>query len=140
MLLCYGLGSSIGATVVGFLGLGVRAFATAHATKLILFTASVAAVVILALYYTRRRPTRHLTAHLPFREPLFGKYSLFPRLCPIVGNPLALDHSSERASRSNLAAVKTAGEAPRDRASKAGFFFSCNLGLMRVTHGLRRQL
>jgi hypothetical protein len=114
-LLCCGLVSSIGVIVVGFLGFAVRAFATADATKLILFAASVISVVILAMYLTLSQPTRHLTTHLLFREPFSGKYPLFPRLCPIAGNPLCLDHLLERASRSDPAVVKTAGEASRDR-------------------------
>jgi hypothetical protein len=43
--------------MIGFLGLGVRAFATADNTKVIFFAAFVTSIVILVLYFTLRRPT-----------------------------------------------------------------------------------
>ena len=112
MLLCRGLVSAIVVLMIGFLGLGVRAFATADATKLIFLAVFVTSVVILALYFVRRRPTRELAAHLLFRESPFVKRSLFSRLYPIDRNPLTLDYLSERPSRVDLAVVKAANDSP----------------------------
>ena len=110
MFLCRVLVSLIGALMIGFLGFGVRAFATAEATQFIFFAASIISVAILVLYITLRRPTRDPMAHAPFREPPFVKRSPFPRLYTIGGNPFTLDHPPERASRASLAVVKTAGD------------------------------
>lgn len=64
--------SSIVVLMIGFLGLGIRVFATAHATRIILVSAFVIPAV---LYFMLRRSTRELTAYLRFRGPS----SLFPR-------------------------------------------------------------
>ena len=66
--------------MIGFLGLGVRAFTTADTAKFIFIAAFVVSVVILVLYFMLRRSTRELTAHSVFRELPFVKRSLFPRL------------------------------------------------------------
>jgi hypothetical protein len=110
MFLCQALVSLIGVLMIGFLGLGVRVFATADTAQFIFGAAVVVSVVILVLYFILRRPTRALTAHSLFREPPLVKRSLFPRLCTIGGNPFTLDHLSERPCRADLAVVKTAGD------------------------------
>jgi uncharacterized membrane protein YtjA (UPF0391 family) len=61
LFLCHALISLIVVLVIGFLGLGVRAFATADTTKVICFAAFVISVVILVLYFMLRRPTRRST-------------------------------------------------------------------------------
>jgi hypothetical protein len=82
MLLCRALVSLIVVLMIGFLGLGVRAFATADATKFIFDAAFIISVVILVLYFMLRRSTQELTAHSLFREPPFVKRLLFLRLSP----------------------------------------------------------
>jgi hypothetical protein len=108
MLLCRALVSLIAVLMIGFLGLGVRAFATADTTQFIFSAAFVISVTILVLYFMLRRPIRELTAHSLFREPPFVKRFLLPRLSTIVGNPLTLDHLSERQSRADFAMIKPA--------------------------------
>jgi uncharacterized membrane protein YtjA (UPF0391 family) len=78
MFLCRALVSLIVALMIGFLGLGVRAFATADTTKFILDAAFVVSVVILALYFMLRRSAQERTAHSLFREPPLVNRSLFP--------------------------------------------------------------
>jgi uncharacterized membrane protein YtjA (UPF0391 family) len=51
------LGFLVGALLIGFLGLGVRACATADTAKFILFAAPVVSVVVLVLYFVLRRST-----------------------------------------------------------------------------------
>lgn len=80
MFLCHALVSLIVVIMIGYLGLGVRAFATADTTKVIFDAAFVISVVILFLHFMLRRSTRELTAHSLFREPPFVKGLLFPRL------------------------------------------------------------
>jgi hypothetical protein len=110
MFLCGALVSLIGVLMIGFLGLGVRAFATADTTRFIFFVAGVISVAILVLYFTLRRPTRELTVHSRFRKPPFVKRFPFSRLSTIDRNPLTLDPVSEKPSRATLAAVKTVGD------------------------------
>jgi hypothetical protein len=97
MFLCRALVSLIVVLMIGFLGLGVRAFTTADTTQFIFFAECVISVAILALYFMLRRPSREPTGHSPFREPPFVE-PLFLCLCTIGGNPLNLDHLSEKAS------------------------------------------
>jgi hypothetical protein len=66
LLLCRGLISSIGVLMIGFLALGVRAFATVGATELIFFAVFVTSAAIVALYFIFRRPARKPAAHSPF--------------------------------------------------------------------------
>jgi len=80
ILLCRALVSSIAVLTIGFLGLGVRAFASADTTKFIFVVAFVISAVVPVLCFTLRRSTRELTAHSLFREPSFVKRSLFGRL------------------------------------------------------------
>lgn len=47
------------ALVTGFLGLGVRAFATADIARFIFFAAFVISVVVLVLYFMLRRSDLH---------------------------------------------------------------------------------
>src|ERR1700682_3653969 len=96
VLLCHTLVSLIVVLVIGFLGFGVRAFATADTSRFIFSAAFVISVAILVLYFMIRRPTRELTAYSLFREPPFVKRFLLPRLSTIGGNPLTLDRLSER--------------------------------------------
>jgi len=56
LFLCHALVSLIAVLVIGFLGLGVRAFATADNTKVIFLVAFVIFVVILVLHFMLRRP------------------------------------------------------------------------------------
>jgi hypothetical protein len=64
MFLCRALVSLIGMLMIGFLGLGVRAFATADSTQFIFLAACVISVAILVLYFIsdgsleNRRPIR----------------------------------------------------------------------------------
>jgi ABC-type Na+ efflux pump permease subunit len=109
MLLCRALVSLIVMLMIGFLGLGVRAFATADTTQFIFSAAFVISVTVLVLYFMLRRPTRELTAYSLFREPPFVKRFLLPRLSTIGGNPLTLDHLSERQSGADLVVIKAAG-------------------------------
>jgi ABC-type Na+ efflux pump permease subunit len=71
MFLCRALVSLIVVLMIGFVGLGVRAFATADATQFIFSAAFVISVAILVLYFMLRRPIRELLAHSLFREPPF---------------------------------------------------------------------
>ena len=107
MFLCHALVSSIVGLMIGFLGFGVRTFATIDTAKFIFSAVFVVSVAILVLYFMLRRPTRELTAHSLFREPLFVKCPLFPRLCTIGGNPLTLDHLSERPSFRSESTIKS---------------------------------
>jgi hypothetical protein len=109
VLLCHTLGSFIVVLVIGFLGLGVRAFATANTSRHIFSAAFAISLAILVLYFMLRRPTRELTAYSLFHEPPFVQRFLLPRLSTIGGNPLTLDHLSERRSRADLVAIKTSG-------------------------------
>src|ERR1700736_5309167 len=111
MFLCHTLVSSIVVLMIGFLGIGVRVFATADTTKYIFFAALIIPVVILVWYFMLRRSTRELTARSLFREPPFAKRALSPRLWTISRNPLTLGfHLSERPSRVDVAVVKRAGD------------------------------
>jgi ABC-type Na+ efflux pump permease subunit len=109
MFLCRALLSLIVVLMIGFVGLGVRAFATADTTQFIFSAVFVISVAIRVLYFMLRRPIRELTAHSLFREPPFLKLFLLPRLRTIRGNPLTLNHPSERRSRDDLVVIKTAG-------------------------------
>jgi len=80
MFLCHASVSSIAVLMIGFLGLGVRAFATADTTTFIFVTTFVISVVILVWYFMVRRSTRELTAHSLFGEAAFVKRSQSPRL------------------------------------------------------------
>jgi hypothetical protein len=61
---------------IGFLGLGVRAFASADIAKSIFVAAFVISAVILLLYFMVRRSTREPAADSVFREPPFVQRSL----------------------------------------------------------------
>jgi uncharacterized membrane protein YfcA len=61
--------------MLGFLGLGLRAFTTIDAAKFIFSAVFVVFVAILVLYFMLRQPTRELTTHSLFREPSFVKRS-----------------------------------------------------------------
>ena len=102
LFLCRVLVSLIVVLLIGFLGLGVRAFATADTTQFIFSAAAVISVAILVLYFMLLRPARQLAAHSLFREPLFVKRFLLSQLSTIGGNPLTLDHLSERRSPAAL--------------------------------------
>lgn len=70
MFLYYALLSSIIVLVVGSLGFGVRAIATADTTRCIFLAALVASVVILVLYCTLRRSAREAApATVSSRQP-----------------------------------------------------------------------
>jgi ABC-type Na+ efflux pump permease subunit len=62
MFLCRALVSLIVVLMMGFLGLGVRAFETADTTQFIFFAACVISVAILALYFMLRRPLENRRA------------------------------------------------------------------------------
>jgi len=119
MFLCRALVSLIVVLMIGFLGLGVRAFATADTTQFIFFAACVISVAILALYFMLRRPTREPTGHSLFREPPFVE-PLFLRLCTIGGNPLNLDHLSERASPGEAGTDYARSDKPLSRTAAGG--------------------
>ena len=87
--------------MIGFLGFGVRAFATAAATDFILATIFVVCVVIFVLYLMIHRPTRELTTHSLFREPFSVKRALFPHLYTIGRNLLTLHYPHETPFRAN---------------------------------------
>lgn len=57
MFLCHSLVSSIVVLMIGFLGLGVTAFATADTAKSVFVAAFLIVLMTLALYFMRRRPT-----------------------------------------------------------------------------------
>src|ERR1017187_10219431 len=61
MFLRHALVSSIVVLMIGFLGLGVRVFATADTTRHIFFAAFLISVVILVSYFMFRRRTRRST-------------------------------------------------------------------------------
>jgi hypothetical protein len=63
LFLCRALISSIVLLATGFLGFGVRAFATADTTNFIFFAAFLISIAILVLYFMLRRPTREPAAH-----------------------------------------------------------------------------
>src|ERR1700722_17501974 len=75
-LLCHVLVSSNVALVVGFLGLGVRAFAEADISRLIFMAAFASCLVIFVVYLMLRRPTQEMTAHSLFRASSFVKRDL----------------------------------------------------------------
>lgn len=110
LFLCRVLVSLIVVLLIGFLGLGVRAFATADATQFIFSAASVVSVATLVLYFMLLRPARELTVHSMFAEPLFVKRFLLPHVSTLSGNPLTLDHLSERRSAADLAVGKVMGD------------------------------
>lgn len=80
ILLRRALVSSLAVLTIGFLGLGVRIFASADTTKLIFAAAVVISAVILLLYFTLHRSTRKLTTHSLSRGPLSMKGSPFARV------------------------------------------------------------
>jgi hypothetical protein len=71
---------SIAVLTIGFLGLGVRAFASADITESIFVAALVISALILVLYFMLRRSTREPPAHSLSRGPIFVKGSPFARL------------------------------------------------------------
>jgi hypothetical protein len=58
--------ASIVALATGFVGFGVRAFATADTTNFIFLGAFVISCAIVVLYFMLRRPNREPTAHSLF--------------------------------------------------------------------------
>ena len=106
LFLCRVLVSLIVTLLIGFLGLGVRAFATADTARFIFSGAFVISVAILVLYFMLLRPARELTAHSLFRESPFGKRFLRPHLSTIGEIPLTWDHFSERRSSADLGRAK----------------------------------
>jgi len=106
LFLCRVLVTLILVLLIGFLGLGVRMFATTDTAQFIFSAAAVISVAIVVLYFMLLRPARQLTAHSLFREPLFVKRFLLPQLSTIGGSPLTLDHLSERRSPADLVRVK----------------------------------
>jgi hypothetical protein len=80
ILLRRALVSSVVALSIGFLGLGVRAFASADMTEFIFVVAFVISAVILLLYFVARRSNREPAADSVFREPPFVRRSLLVRL------------------------------------------------------------
>jgi hypothetical protein len=58
--LCRALAASIAVLITGFLGLGVRAFASADTTKFIFSVVFAISVVVFAMYFLIRRLTREL--------------------------------------------------------------------------------
>lgn len=93
--------------LIGFLGLGVRAFATADATQFIFSAASVVSVATLVLYFMLLRPARSIRCSLNLSSP---KRFLLSHVSTPGGNPLTLDHLSERRSAADLAAGKVMGD------------------------------
>jgi hypothetical protein len=85
MFLCRVLVSFIVVLMIGIVGLGVRAFATADTSQFIFSASFFISVVILVLYFVFRRPTRELTVHSLFCEVPFGEPSLFSRSRTIGG-------------------------------------------------------
>lgn len=107
--LCCVLASSIVVLMIGIVGLGVRLFTTADTSRFVFSAAFGISVAILVLYFMLRRTTRELTTHSLFREPPFVKGFLLPRLSTIGGNPVTLDHLSERQSGADVVVIKTTG-------------------------------
>jgi hypothetical protein len=104
MFLCFTLASIIGGLMIGFLVLGVRAFATADMTRFIFFNACAISVAILALYFVLHRSIRVVTDRSLSHETPYGKRR--PRS---EGNPVG-DAASEGPPRAGLAVVKTTGD------------------------------
>jgi uncharacterized membrane protein YtjA (UPF0391 family) len=71
---------SIVALVTGFLGLGVRAFATADIARFIFFAAFVISVAVLVLYFMLRRSAREPMAPSLYGQPPFMKALPLPAL------------------------------------------------------------
>jgi uncharacterized membrane protein YtjA (UPF0391 family) len=69
ILSCRAVLFSIVSLVAGFLGLGVRAFATADIARFIFFAAFVISVAALVLYFTLRRSDRNSIAPSLYAQP-----------------------------------------------------------------------